>query len=833
MHRDFKVLIVDRSEKFVQALLHQFKLYAYEPVCRQVETLQAAEHALIAEHWDLLVCDNAVPGCEVADVLALLRHSGLQIPLIVVSDNLPIHDAIYLIRSGACDVIDKSKVEFVLLGVERLLYRDLPAALQPSGSASDVPFNFFHQILESCLDGIVLCDTGGAITQVNGAFANLLGYAENEMLGSQLGSYILSRKGIYQTVGGDELHIDNDFLRRFSAAQLSDLLIRDRLSYWETYYLRKDRRLVPVEQSVSMVMGAMGERCGTLSVIRPIADKNRRLRELEQINLQLADLNCQLEAAIKRANEMAAASEVANIAKSEFLANMSHELRTPLNGIIGFAELMADTALSEEQIDFLLTIKKSGDMLLTIINDVLDFSKIEAGRIELENIAFDPEMLCFNVCDLIRPRIGTRPVELLCTISDAVPPELTGDPHRIRQVLVNLMGNAAKFTENGEIELSLDIDEELETSVCIHIRVRDTGIGIPKRRLHTIFDAFKQVDGSITRRYGGTGLGLTISRKIANVLGGDVWAESQKGRGSTFHFTACLKKSSNVRVERILPHGLIGKRILVVEDNQACLDTLTRLLTKAGMHVTGQKTGQGIPDMLSSADRSNIFDVCAMSLQLSDVDGYELARQVRKRLNAELPLLAISSNISQDAHRCQQAGFDGYLPKPIRRRNLLEMLEHLLGQKQQQQAGSTIHKMLTQYSIAEDLKHSITILIAEDNPVNQKLAVTILSKAGYRVDVAADGKQAVEMFTRQPKAYDLIFMDLQMPEMDGLTASKIIRENGFAAVPIVAMTANATEGDRMACIEAGMNDFMSKPIKRETVFAIIKKLVLERPTMGS
>jgi len=548
-------------------------------------------------------------------------------------------------------------------------------------------------------------------------------------------------------------------------------------------------------------------------------------KRFEIANRELADINQQLEQSIERANQMACMAEMANIAKSEFLANMSHEIRTPLNGIIGFTDLLQDSNLDIEQRDYLHTIKDSGEMLLIIINDILDFSKIEAGHIELEHIEFDPEVMAYTVCEMIRPKINVKNVELLCNISDNVPPEVTGDPHRTRQVLVNLMGNASKFTEAGEIELSLDVEQQTDSEITLHAIVRDTGIGIPKKQLKSIFDAFQQVDGSTTRKYGGTGLGLAICKKISNIMGGDVWVESARGKGSSFHFTANFKQSTQRTIKAIRSVSLANRSILLLDDNETNLQIMARTLTAAGMRVSSiRKARDAVQALFDAQSAGTPFDVCALNVQANDeFDLYELPRHIEQKGLQPMAVLAFSSSI--DARLCQDSGFSGYLPKPVSRIKLINMLEHLLGadpDKNKQGAG-----ILTQHLIAENVKHSITILLAEDNPVNQKLAVTMLGKGGYTVEVAKNGKEAVEKYRANPQAFNLIFMDLQMPVLDGYEASIQIRALKLNDVPIIAMTANALRSDRERCLEVGMNDYVAKPIRRETVFKMIKKWILE------
>jgi signal transduction histidine kinase/CheY-like chemotaxis protein len=556
---------------------------------------------------------------------------------------------------------------------------------------------------------------------------------------------------------------------------------------------------------------------------------SERTRELQASNSELERSNEQLLVATRRATEMARLAQVANQAKSEFLANMSHEIRTPMNGVIGMVELLLDQPLPTQQRECAEMIRDSARSLLVVINDVLDFSKIEAGKLELEMTSFDPRELVEDVVRLLAIQAHAKNLEISGILDPAVPEILQGDPGRLRQLLLNLCGNAVKFTERGEVTVAARVFSDDSNSIMIRFDVRDTGVGIPEGRLSALFKPFSQVDASTTRRFGGTGLGLSIVKRLSQMMGGDAGVESREGVGSTFWFTARLGASSVTPTQAPEPASaaLKGRRILIVDDSHTTCKALQAQLDRHGLQTNCvHAANDAIAALSDSHTFGHPFEAALIDEQLSDCTGAELAARIRSdpMLNTTpLVLLALAGRGSRAAAQFAELGFTACLLKPISRADLIACLVDLSSQKPT--LGPALESPGDSTRTADSVRSTgqYRILLAEDNPVNEMVASRTLQRLGYEVDVVRDGRAAVTGW--RTAQYDLILMDCQMPVLDGYDATREIRslERHDQHIPIVALTAHAMQGDDLKCKAAGMDEHLTKPLDRQRL-----QLILER-----
>lgn len=609
----------------------------------------------------------------------------------------------------------------------------------------------------------------------------------------------------------------------FVAAAMDIFRQRAPMQGLENPIQRKEGDVVWVSTSGIPLLDRDGNLTGYQGSDMDITERRQARESLEHANRDLA-------AAIARANALAREAQAASLAKSLFLANMSHEIRTPMNGVIGMTGLLLDTELNAEQRRYAEVIHRSGEALLALINDILDFSKIEAEKLELEAIDFDLRAAVEDVAELLALRAQEKGLEFVCRITPGTPTLLRGDPGRIRQILNNLGGNAVKFTDTGEVSLTLSGVELPEGMVRLRVEVRDTGIGIPAEKAASVFNVFEQADASTTRRFGGTGLGLAISRRLVELMGGEIGVESAVGEGSLFWFTAMLGRQAVGAVPALTAAEVRGAHVLVLDDSRTNRLVLSEQLEAWGVRHEEVADAQAALDRLrGAAAAGDPFGLVITDMQMPAMDGEEFGQAVKSVPELREIRLIMMTSIGHrgDAQRLQKSGFSAYLTKPVKQSDLYDCLATVLGT-----AGAGENTpLITRHRLSEARRGRARILAAEDNPVNQLVIRRVLEKLGFHADVVSNGREAVDALAQVP--YDLVLMDVQMPELDGLEATRIIRSGEAGAVnpglPIIAMTAHALKGDRDRCLEAGMDDYVTKPVDPARLLEVLEKWLAAEP----
>ena len=644
-------------------------------------------------------------------------------------------------------------------------------------------------VFKSSPESLIYHDEQGTILKINPRFTEVFGYTLNELEGRNINEGMIFPR--------DKTKEES---KKITQTVLEKGLIRI-----ETIRKKKDGTLFPVVISASPII-IKGKSKGIIAIYSDITKEKLAEKEI-----------------IKAKKE----AELANQAKSAFLASMSHEIRTPMNAIIGMGELMKNTTLNDEQKEYLDMLRISADNLLNVINDVLDISKIESGHIEIEKIEFNLWELIESIGVTLGIKASQKKLELLCYSNPDVPQYVMGDPTRLRQILINLAGNSLKFTEKGEIAINVKILKREDEKVSLHFTVKDTGIGIPKEKQAKIFESFSQVDSSTTRKYGGTGLGLSICKQLAELMGGKIWVESEVSKGSTFHFTlpSVVVEKPEGREEKIESPEIKNLRVLIVDDNYTNRMILREIVSLWGALPKEAEDGSSALEELKFAiDRSKPYQLILSDKNMPGMDGFELIKKIREiPEHKKVPIIILSSDRGEsDLKKIKELSISDFILKPVRRSRLYNAIVKVI-------VKETSKSVVKKYDIGSAIKDKLfKVLLAEDNLINQKLTVRLLEKQGWQISVANNGNEVLNLLDKNK--FDFILMDVQMPEMDGIEATREIRkreEETGKHVPIIALTANAFKEDKKKCLEAGMDEYATKPIKINEIFSVIEKIFIK------
>jgi two-component system, sensor histidine kinase and response regulator len=742
------------------------------------EVIGKTAHALFPEDQVLSFDDQ--------DRATLQNRTLLDIPEESVDTK---HSGRRIVHTKKAPILDDDGTPRYLLGISeditsrKKAEQDLIVAREAAATET----NKLRAMIQGMDAGIVVADANGVITEVNNWFLERAGRTKEQLINKNL------------------------FACHYNAASLERL--RSLLSDY-----RSGRRRTGTVAHCELAGMKVALR------VQPIFDEANYMGVI----LNVTDVTDLIEAKT--------AAESASRAKSDFLANMSHEIRTPMHGVIGMTELLSQTPLTEEQREYLNIIRMSGNSLLSLINDILDFSKIEAGKLELETVDFSLRDTLGETMESLAVQADNKGLELAFRVSPDVPDLLEGDPIRLRQIIVNLVGNAIKFTDRGEVFMNVGLESKSEQDVSLHFTVSDTGIGIPKDKQQDIFYSFTQVDPGMSRKYGGTGLGLAITSKLAAMMDGKLWVKSELGSGSVFHFVIRfrLPEKTSMPVQQTQePVDLKGLPVLVVDDNATNRRILEEILMGFGMKptcVSGAETALAAAQVAQNLAAP--FPLTIVDAQMPEMDGFELSEKIAKLGGAKRPTIMMLTSLGRrgDTERCKQVGISAYLKKPIKQSDLFEAIQATFGMSNR---TCEPNKLVTRHTLRER-KRNLNILLVEDNVVNQTLATRLLEKRGHSVFVAGNGKKALQAL--ENGNFDVILMDVEMPEMNGFDATRAIREGERSSgshIPIIAMTAHAMSGDKERCLKAGMDSYISKPVSSDELFATIEKLTGKAATIES